>query len=186
MQDNDNFHIIPSIKKIKDLPAALDSLARYILIGGLDIGVLQDSIEALHARNKIVFVNPELVGGLEPSQTGVSLLRRHFNVDGIMSHSTQQLRNAKKEKMLCIQRIFLMDSHYWDTGIKAVNDARVDGIEILPSFMAIKFARSVQKKGLPLFTGGFIKTREDVQKFKASGFAGLTTSAKELWNYIAP
>lgn len=178
------FHIIPSIRKISDLPLALASPAKYILISGFDISNLQDSVDKIHSLNKVVMVNPELVGGLTTDVTGLRLLKGFFGVDGIVSHSLQQLHMARREGLFCVQRVFLVDSHAWDSAVKALKGSNVDAVEILPGSMALKFAASLKRKGVPMLTGGFIKTQKEVQALCAAGFSGLTTSAKDLWKYI--
>lgn len=177
------FHIIPSVRRAKDFAEALSGPARHILLSGQGIDILgQWTIEA-HEKNKIVLVNPDLIGGLEASQTGLRLLKKHFGVDGIMSPNLQQLRMAHKEGLFCIQRIFLLDSQSWDSGLKALNNASVDAVEILPGTMAPKFVSSLKRKGVAMLAGGFIKTRKQIQELYSLGFYGATTSEKALWTY---
>ena len=171
---------------MQDFTEALSGPARYVLLSGQNIDVLGHWTSEAHKRNKIVLVNPDLIGGLEASQIGLRLLRNHFGVDGIMSPNLQQLRMAHKEGLFCIQRIFLLDSQSWDSGLKALNNSSVDAVEILPGTMAPKFVSSLKRKGVAMLAGGFIKTRKQIQELYSLGFLGATTSEKALWTYEVP
>lgn len=177
------FQIIPSVRREKDFPAALDALSRYILLSGQNIDTLALWTEKAHQANKIVLANPDLIGGLDPSPIGLKLLKNHFGVDGILSPNLQQLRVAHKEGLFGIQRIFLFDSQSWDTGLKALAESSVDAVEILPGTMAPKFASALKRKGVSMLAGGFIKTRKQVKELYSLGFTGATTTEKDLWRY---
>lgn len=183
MEVGGKFDIIPSVKKVRDLPYALSCPGKYILVSGFDISDLKEHIARIHASHKIAIVNPNLVGGLSPDATGLRLLRQHFEVDAIVSSSLQQLQIARREGMLCIQRLFLVDSHGWDTALVALRNSKVDAVEILPGHMAIKFAASLKTKGVPMLTGGFVKTKKEVWDVYSAGYSGVTTSQRDLWNF---
>ncbi|SBV98955.1 Glycerol-3-phosphate responsive antiterminator [uncultured Alphaproteobacteria bacterium] len=180
------FEIIPSVRQAKILPFALSCPSRYVLISGLDVSVLKASVEEIHAARKIAIVNPSLVGGLASDATGLRLLRQHFGVDMIASSSLQQLQQARREGLMCIQRLFLVDSYAWDSALAALRNSKVDAVEILPGHMSVKFAASLKTKGVPMLAGGFIKSRKEVQEILAAGYTGLTTSQRDLWNYECP
>ncbi len=177
------FQIIPSARREKDWEEALNALSRYVLFSGLSIDILPYWAEKAHQANKIVLVNPDLIGGLDPSPLGMKLLKKHFKVDGILSPNLQLLRGAQKEGLICIQRIFLIDSQSWDTALKTLAESTIDAVEILPASMAPKFASVLKRKGVAMLAGGFVKTRRQVAELCQLGFMGATTSEKDLWKF---
>lgn len=175
------FNIIPSVRRHKDLPLAFSAPSPYVLLNDINIVQLKEQAALVRASNKITLVTPDLIGGFNPCREGMRLLKEHFLVNGILSANLSQLAMAKSEGLITIQRLFLFDSYAWDNAIKAIKNTHVDAVEILPGPLAIKFASTLKKKGVPMLAGGFIKTRTEVRNLFAASFSGVTTSEKDLW-----
>ncbi len=106
-----NNTIIPSIRKYKYFEKALSCQSEYVLLSEANIGNLQSLIGKCHQSGKKVLVHLELLGGFKPDQAGINLLKNYYKVDGVISSNLSALRYAKKEGLLTVYRVLLIDSH---------------------------------------------------------------------------
>lgn len=105
-----NNTIIPSIRKYKYFEKALSCQSEYVLLSEANIGNLQSLIGKCHQSGKKVLVHLELLGGFKPDQAGINLLKNYYKVDGVISSNLSALRYAKKEGLLTVYRVLLIDS----------------------------------------------------------------------------
>lgn len=176
------FIIIPSIRRLKDVDYALNCASNIVLLSEVHIGNLQYLTKQCHERNKIVFVNIDLVGGLAADQMGIKLLKDLFKVDGVVSSNTMSINLSKSIGLHTIQRFFLIDSRGFDSGLKALKATRSDAIEVLPGLFSFDFKDDIKAvRDVPIITGGFIKEKSVIDKAYKAGFIGVSTSDKNLW-----
>ncbi|KNZ41536.1 glycerol-3-phosphate responsive antiterminator [Acetobacterium bakii] len=176
------FEVIPSIRKLNNLEVALESDARIILLTDAHIANLKTLVEMVHSKGKKALVNLELIGGFGKDHVGMKLLKNHYHVDGVMSTDSGKLGMAKRYELFTIQRFFLIDSRSFETTMKILESARVDGAEVLPAITAMDlFDDLMQVARIPLLAGGFIRDREMLNKIRERGFKGVTISDKSLW-----
>ncbi|HDU1826857.1 TPA: glycerol-3-phosphate responsive antiterminator, partial [Klebsiella pneumoniae] len=109
-----NNTIIPSIRKYKYFEKALSCQSEYVLLSEANIGNLQSLIGKCHQSGKKVLVHLELLGGFKPDQAGINLLKNYYKVDGVISSNLSALRYAKKEGLLTVYRVLLIDSRSLD------------------------------------------------------------------------
>ena len=128
-----NNTIIPSIRKYKHFEQALACASEYVLLSEANIGNLQSLIGKCHQSGKKVLIHLELLGGFKPDQAGISFLKNYYKVDGVISSNLSALRYAKKEGLLTIFRVLLIDSRSLDYSIDIVKHNPPDAIEILPA-----------------------------------------------------
>jgi len=128
-----NNTIIPSVRKYKHFEQALSCSSEYVLLSEANIGNLQSLIGKCHQSGKKVLIHLELLGGFKPDQAGISLLKNYYKVDGVISSNLSALRHAKKEGLLTIFRVLLIDSRSLDQSIDIVKHNPPDAIEILPA-----------------------------------------------------
>lgn len=179
----DSFTIIPSVRKVKDIECALQSVSNMVLLSEVHIGNLQSLVKRCHSSNKMVLVNIDLVGGLATDQIGIKLLKDLFKVDGVVTSNTMNINISKSIGLYTIQRFFLIDSRGFDSGLKALKTTRSDAIEVLPGPLSIKFYKEITAvRNVPLIAGGFIKDKPIISEIYKAGFKGVTTSQKELWD----
>lgn len=177
-----SFTVIPSVLKLKDFDEALNAKSNIILLTDVNIGNLKSLVNMCHQKNKIAFVNIDLVGGLSSDQTGIRLLKNLFRVDGITSSNSMNVNFSKSIGLYTIQRFFLIDSRSLFSGLNALKTTKSDAIEMLPGPLAIKFKSLIKEvKDVHLISGGFIDNKESITKIYNAGFSGVTTSEKSLW-----
>jgi glycerol uptake operon antiterminator len=177
------FTIIPSVRNLKNFDSALASISKVILLSEVHVGSLRSLVKRCHDNDKIALVNMDLVGGLATDKIGIKLLKNLFRVNGIISSNSINVNMAKMTALYAIQRFFLIDSRGLDSGLRALENTRSDAIEVLPGPLATRFKEKITKvRNVPLLGGGFITDKCTVSEIYKSGFMGLTTSKKDLWN----
>ncbi|MCF2705876.1 glycerol-3-phosphate responsive antiterminator [Arcanobacterium haemolyticum] len=183
-----SFHIpertvIPSVRRLKDLDAALDAPAPCVLFTNVHIGNLADLARRVQERGKSVLVHADMIGGFRADREGIKLLRNMFRVDGILSQNSQVVTLAQKSGMWAVQRIFLMDSRSLEKGVQILREIQPHGIEVLPGALAAKYAdvfRPWRSSGT-LIAGGFITERTEVDELFGCGYQAITVSSPALW-----
>ncbi|WP_396234515.1 glycerol-3-phosphate responsive antiterminator [Caldifermentibacillus hisashii] len=177
------FHIIPSIRRIKYLPYALSLNHKYIYLSDIHLGNLQGFVKLCHDAKKRVIVNMDLVGGLEPNTIGIKLLKQLYKVDIVIGRGSSKVNMAKATGLDTIQRIVLEDSIALETSEKYINDTKSDFIELRPGIYGLKYLHELKKiRNVPFILSGFINSEQAIFEAKNVGFFGITTSEQSLWN----
>ena len=175
--------VIPSVRHLKELEAALDSASPYVLLTNVHIGNLESLAKRCIAAGKQVLVHCDLIGGFKPDREGIRPLKNMFGVTGVLTQSGQVVSFAQKAGMAGILRIFIMDSRSLERGLQVLADARPDGIEVLPGALAARYWEEFEpfKETTALIAGGMIVTANERDVLFARGYSALTVSSPGLW-----
>lgn len=183
MFEDQKFHIVPSVRSLRTLEFALNGKEEWILLSCCHIGNLRENVNLCHRAGKKVIVNHEIVGGLGADKMAFQMLKRMYQVDGVMGSGPVKLGMVSKEGMKAIRRIVLSDSLSVDQALKGLREVRCDGIELRPSYYAIRYLQKFKEKyPCSYVAGGFIDTPEMLEKVYCGGFSGVMTSCVELWD----
>ena len=178
-------HINPIVAAIHHedaLEEALDSQVEIVFLLTSNVLTLEATVNRVKAADKLVFVHADLVEGLSKDLMGLKFICENVKPDGIISTKTHLIKACKKMNVLAIQRIFLIDSHNFETGVKSVYDCNPDAVEILPGIMpeiTNQFSKLTKK---PVITGGLISKKEHIIQSLQAGASGISTSKREIWN----
>ncbi|GAB6153278.1 glycerol uptake operon antiterminator GlpP [Desulfosporosinus burensis] len=177
--------IVPAVKHLEDLAEVLNIpwVSVVILIGG-DINDLEGVLKVRSRYpQKYLLAHVDLIDGVGKDEAGIRYLKR-LGLEGIVSVKSQLLRYAKEDKMLTVQRLFLVDSEAIRTGLKVIKKVTPDAIEILPAIVP-KFAIDEFHKvtDLSILGGGLLRTEEDVRAALNNGLTAVTASRRNLWNF---
>lgn len=184
MFQDDKFHIVPSVRNIKNLEKALKGNEEWILLSGIHIGNLRECTAQCHRAGKRVIVNHEIVGGLGSDKTAFQMLKRMFQVDAVMGSSAAKLSMIHKEELSTIWRVPLIDSLAVDQVFKGMKEVRCDMIELRPAYYALKYLQQFQKiYPCKYVVGGFVDSEEMLEAVFQAGFSGVMTSCMDLWDY---
>ena len=184
MFDSREFHVIPSVREIRHLDKALAGKEEWILLSCAHIGNLRDLVVRCHQAGKKALVNYDLVGGLGSDKTAFHLMKNMFMLDGVMGSSNTKLTMSKRMGMGSIRRVALEDSLAVDHVLESMKETRCNVIELRPSYYAIQYLEYFQKKKDCMYiAGGFVDTKEMIDKAHKAGFSGVTTSCVDLWGY---
>lgn len=178
----DKFQIIPSIRRLNDLEAALTSTRKIVLLTEADIANLKSLVEMVHAKGKKAWVNLELLGGFGRDQVGMKLLKNHYRVDGVMSTDSAKLGMAKRCGLVTVQRFLIADSRGYDTSLRILESTKVDAAEILPAATALDIFSDLRRvTEIPLLAGGFIQDAGTIKRICGLGYNGITISKRAFW-----
>lgn len=184
MFEDQKFHIVPSVRSMRNLDLALNGKEEWVLLSCCHIGNLRETADLCHRAGKKVIVNHEIVGGLGADKTAFQMLKRMFRVDGVMGSGMIKLGMVSKEGMKSVRRIVLSDSLSVEQALKSLGELHCDGIELRPSYYAVCYLSQFKEKyPCSYVAGGFIDTPEMLEKVYAAGFSGVMTSCVELWNH---
>ena len=131
--------IIASIRNDADLDSALNTqvAALFILYG--DIFNLPQIIKECKKHNKLVFLHMDLIKGIGRDREGVIYLARKELCNGVVTTKSNLINIAKKEGLIAVQRLFLLDSAALKTGEQILKHNQPDAVEILPGIAAPYF-----------------------------------------------
>jgi glycerol uptake operon antiterminator len=130
-------------------------------------------------------VNIDLVAGIAHDKEGIKYLADNDLCDGIISTKGYLIKEASKQGLMTIQRVFLLDSASLISAEKSLNTRAVDAVEILPGIAAPYFIERQKnsKYEYPVIAGGLIKSKKEVIELKEKGVFAVSTSDYQLWNF---
>src|SRR5665648_943418 len=171
--------IIASIRNDIDFKYALNSKVAVLFILHGDIFNLPRIMKECKEHNKLVFLDIDLIKGIGRDREGIIYLARKELCNGIVSTKSNLINIAKKEGLIAVQRLFLLDSASLKTGERLLKQNQPDAIEILPGIAAPYFIEHIYKKIIcPVIAGGLIRKKEE--KLLKKGVMEVSTRKKEL------
>ncbi|MBZ5200615.1 glycerol-3-phosphate responsive antiterminator [Planomicrobium chinense] len=173
--------VLPVLRNMKEFERLLSSEHEYIIYLEIRLSQLKALVQAAKKAKKKVILHIDLIQGLKADAYGIEYLVREVKPDGIVSTRSNVIAMAKKNKLMTIQRLFLLDSHALEHNIKLINQVKPDYIEILPGIIPSVIAEVHEQTGIPVIAGGLIRTKEDVELAYGGGAVAISTSQAELW-----
>ncbi len=152
-----------------------------LLMHGKITSLLETEFQELR-KQKPVFVHTDLVKGLSNDKEAAAFLAGHVQPAGIVSTKSATIRAAKKEGLLTIQRVFLIDTGSFQTAIRSIKENEPDAIEIMPGIAPSIIPAFQEQTGLPIIAAGLISTPEQVEEAMKAGADAVSLSRSELWN----
>lgn len=175
--------VIPSIRRLQDVEAAIASPCPLVLLSNVHIGNLEALACRLREADKRVVVHADLLGGFRPDREGIKLLKNMYRLDGVFSQSSQVVSAAQKCGLWAVQRVFLMDSRSLERSLEILAESHPDGIEVLPGVLASRFSTLFARwdSAATLMAGGMIASADDADTLFARGYRAITASSTALW-----
>ncbi|AVQ99841.1 glycerol-3-phosphate responsive antiterminator GlpP [Oceanobacillus iheyensis] len=173
--------ILPAIRKMKDFDFALETSYESIVFLETRLAQLKSLVEYTKRANKKALVHFDLIQGLRADDYAMEFLLREIKPDGILSTRANVISMARKNNLLAIQRVFLLDSLALEHNIKLINRTKPDCIEVLPGLIPEMINYIQEQTNIPVIAGGLIKTKEEVDMALAAGAIAVSTSNKSLW-----
>lgn len=180
-QDNP---IIVAVRNPKDIYEAVRSQSKIVFLLTGNVFNLKKLVEICTKADKYVFTHLDLIKGYSLDNYFIKYLKDEIKPTGIITTKNNIITRAKQENLMTIQRLFLLDSSAMDISIDSAKKIKPDAVEILPGLVP-KLIRSVKNEiNIPIVTGGFIETEEEVRSCLAAGAIAASTSHKPLWDKI--
>ena len=178
--------VLPVLRNMKEFERLLKSDHEYIIFLEVRLAQLKQLVQVAKKANKKVILHVDLIQGLKTDAYGFEYLIREVKPAGIVSTRSNVISLAKKNNLMTIQRLFLLDSHALEHNIKLINQVQPDYIEILPGIIPSIIKEVHEKTGIPVIAGGLIRTAEDIQLAYDGGAEAISTSQAELWALDKP
>lgn len=94
------------------------------------------------------------------------------------------LKQPKKNNILAIQRIFLIDTIALETSYKLAANVQPDFIEVLPGVLPQYIQKVKNDTNIDIITGGLIDNEDHIKQALQAGAKAVTTSNTDLWNFV--
>lgn len=173
--------IIAAVKTEAELEAAINSGVKIIFYLSPNILTLEDTVRAVHACGKRIFLHLDLAEGIGKDKAGLQYVKQK-RVDGIISTRVNIIKAAREVGLFTVQRFFAVDSHSIDTTFEGIKASKPDMIEVMPGIATKVIANLKAKLTIPIIGGGLVDTAAEVRDILKSGASAVSTSKKELWN----
>jgi glycerol uptake operon antiterminator len=175
--------VVAGLRRSADVDGAIRHGVEVLFILGEDIFALQESVIKAHGRERLILAHVDLIKGIGRDEAGVRFLARDLGVDGIVTTRGNLIGPAKREGLIAVQRLFVLDSESLEAGVPAVERAAPDAVEVLPGVILPLIAPLLKATRLPpLIAGGLIRTRAQVDEILAAGAIAVSTSEEALWS----
>jgi glycerol uptake operon antiterminator len=178
----DNHPIIAAIKTFDDLEEVPEYKVDVIFILRSKLSKLDKIVEKAMELDVLVFLHIDMVKGIGKDKEAIRYLAQEIGIDGIMTTKSYLIKAAKKEDLITIQRLFLLDSESLRTGVNIVKSTKPDMIEVLPGLVVPEMIERLKDKiDIPVIAGGLVRERNQVKKILKKDVIAISTSQKELW-----
>lgn len=178
--------MIASVRDERALETALASRCRAIFLLAGSIKRLGAVGEAVSRAGKLLFVHLDFIGGLGRDEEGLEFLVQTAHPAGLITTRSGLVQSARRQGLIPLQRLFLLDSQSVSTGIEAARSSRAEVVEVLPGIVprAIGAIRTQLPQTL-IIAGGLIRSPREIGRALQAGASGVSTSQAALWQ-MAP
>ncbi|WP_227765220.1 glycerol-3-phosphate responsive antiterminator [Zhaonella formicivorans] len=173
--------VIAAVRSEEQLRQAVNSPVAAIFLLHGDINVLLDYVDYAKGHNKAVFPHMDLMAGIAGDKAGVEYVAREVAPDGIITTRSNLIKAARKQGLLTIQRLFLVDSTAVETGIHAVLENQPDAVEVMPGILPKVVAKIKDRITQPVIAGGLIEDKEEIEQVLAAGAQAVSVGNPKLW-----
>jgi glycerol uptake operon antiterminator len=175
--------IIAAVREEERLPQALQSKSKVLFLLKTNVLTLPNIVQEIKSHNKLVFIHLDLLEGLAQDKYALRYLGDVVGIDGVITTRSNLIQQAKAEDLIAIQRFFVLDSSALATGVKIMQTAEPDLVEILPGIIFIHLGEELKSQiPYPLIAGGLIRTPEEAKEILSAGATAISTTSFTLWN----
>jgi glycerol uptake operon antiterminator len=176
-----NRSVWPAVKTAKELEAALSSPHPFVVLLGGHLGQLRVLVELAERHGKKVLLHADLIDGLKNDEYAAEYLCQHVRPAGLISTRASVIQKTKQNKLIAIQRLFLIDTGALEKSYALFEKTKPDYIEVLPGVIPSMIQEVRNRTGIPVIAGGLIRSEEDVRIALDAGATAITTSRRDLW-----
>ncbi|MBM7837434.1 glycerol uptake operon antiterminator [Alkalihalobacillus xiaoxiensis] len=173
--------ILPAIKSMKDFEKIVEGEHTFIVILDMHLSKLASLKKLAREAGKKLIIHADLIQGLKSDRAAAEFLCQVIKPAGLISTRAEVLRVAKKNNVLAIQRVFLLDTLAIETSFQQAKTIKPDIIEMLPGILPQWIERVQKETGIDVVAGGLIESEEDVQRAIQAGASAVTSSNQHLW-----
>ncbi|KIL45095.1 glycerol-3-phosphate responsive antiterminator [Jeotgalibacillus soli] len=176
--------IISSIKDPKSLDQFLekDIGCAFLLLG--NINVIKTYVDLLKTHGRHVFLHIEKIPGISYDKEGLRFINHYVKPTGIVTTKSSLIQLAKKEGLIAIQRLFLIDSDALKQGLKNAEEVQPDALELMPGIIPDMIRKVSRETAIPLITGGLVQNKSQMVAALESGAYAVSTGKPWLWEPV--
>ena len=176
--------IIAALHHTELLDEVVKSRVKVVFLLSSNILEIEGIVERLKDSGKKVFVHADLIEGLGKNSAAIDYIRQRINPHGILSTRNNLLKYGGEIGLITVQRLFLVDSLSFESGINIVRSYNPDFVEVMPGIIPKAIKELKQKIHQPIIAGGMITSKQDIINALSAGALAVSTSKKELWELI--
>ncbi|GLV14017.1 glycerol uptake operon antiterminator regulatory protein [Alicyclobacillus hesperidum] len=173
--------VLPAVRSIKDYESLMAGNSAYVVLLESNLSALPSLVRMANKHQKKVILHADLIQGLKHDEAATQFLCQMIRPFGVISTHASVIATAKRQGVLAVQRVFLIDSHSLRTSYRILEQANPDYLEVLPGLLPHLIAEIREKTKIPILAGGFIRTTAEVEAALDAGATAVTSSVKELW-----
>jgi len=180
-QKLDQYKLIASVKETKFLEKAASARLGAVVLSVGNIGVIKGYVDFFKSKKIPVFLHLERIGGISYDREGLAFVSNYVKPDGIVTTRNTMVKLAKKQGLLTIQRLFLVDSDAFHSGLASVQETQPDALELMPALLPefIKEYRGMLE--IPIIAGGLLRNRQQILEALQAGAAAVSAGSPALW-----
>lgn len=173
--------IIPAVRTPEDLQAACQSEwpAVFLLTG--DLLTVENYVGQLLRAGKLVFLHVDFITGLGGDPIVMKFIAEKVRPTGIISTKSHFVKHAKKNGLMAIQRIFLIDTSALEHGIQNIEQSGPDAVEVMPALIPRVIRDLKSRISLPIIAGGLIRDRSEIDTALQAGAVAVSMGDKRVW-----
>ncbi|WP_207724780.1 glycerol-3-phosphate responsive antiterminator [Thermanaerosceptrum fracticalcis] len=172
---------IAAIKEPKYLEKALEAELSAVVLSIGNIAVIKRYVDLFKRSNFPVFLHIERIGGISHDKDGVDFIAHYVKPVGIVSTRNNLIIQAKKQGLLTIQRLFLVDSDAVKSGLQSIQETQPDAVEFMPALVTDYIAEFRKEIDLPIIAGGLIRTKDQMREAIRHGATAVSMGNCQLW-----
>lgn len=173
--------LIAAIKSPKHLEMFLNTELQVAFLQTGNISVIKRYVDLLKEHQRFVFLHVEKIPGISYDREGLQFLAKFIRPHGIVTTKSSLVQLAKKEGLMTVQRLFLVDTDALENGIKSIHDVQPDALEIMPGLIPEMIEMIRKQTHVPIITGGLIQHEKHIEAALQSGAVSVSTSRPWLW-----
>ncbi|HEX2965100.1 MAG TPA: glycerol-3-phosphate responsive antiterminator [Syntrophorhabdaceae bacterium] len=174
--------IIAAFRDVENLRVENLNYTTVIFILGGTIFDLPAIVQQARERDQMVFVDIDLIKGIGKDASGVRYLAKESRVNGVITTRSNLVKSIQKERMISIQRLFVLDSDSLAGGLGTIEKSAPEAVEILPGLILPKVIDRIREvTSIPVIAGGLIKKEDEAREILASGAVGISTTSSNLF-----
>ncbi len=117
-----------------------------------------------YEKDKLLFINVDLISGIEKNGKGIEYLIENDICDGIISTQSDLINVAKEADLMTIQKVFIQDNSTLKEALNLLKTTNPDAVEISPAIAETKALEHLQKLNLSIIVGRLENDKEAVKK----------------------
>lgn len=179
----DDQRILPAARKVKDLDKLMKLSYEYVVILDTHMSQIRSIVDLAKSKGKQPLLHADLIAGMKNDDYAAEYLCQVIKPAGIVSTRSGVIEKTKKNGLLAIQRVFLLDTNALEKCYAMVERSKPDFIEVLPGVIPHMISEVSERTGIPIIAGGLIRSVNDVDQALQAGASAVTSSNQELWKH---